>query len=227
MKLKLITSCLLLTLSVGCSITGPKPGEDPAYAPTYPQPADLGKYSSNGAIYNNQTSMSLFETPRARRVGDILTVKLVEKTVARKGADNTSDKDTTVAMDNPNVLGQASSLVGKYNLGFNIEAKRKFKAESTANQNNDLTGDISVTVHKVLANGNMIIQGEKWININTGNEYIRLSGIVRPQDIKPDNTIDSTKVANARIAYSGKGQGHDGQVMGWLGKILWSAVFPF
>ncbi len=225
-NIKLISCCLLSLSLIGCSLRGPNPGKDPAYAPTYPESPDLGKYSSNGAIYNNQTSMSLFETPRARRIGDILTIKLIEKTTALKRAENSSDKNNATNITNPTLFGQPVAI-GAHNLGFNNQATREFEAKSESIQNNQLTGSISVTVHKVLANGNMIVQGEKWVEINTGNEYIRLSGIVRPQDIQPDNTITSDKVANARIAYSGKGQNHEGQVMGFLSKILWSTFFPF
>lgn len=210
-------------------MTKPKPG-DVAFAPTYPIAPDRGKSSYNGSIYSNQTSLSLFETPRARRVGDILTVMLVEKTEANKKAENSSTKDSTSVITNPTILGSALNMtaLGKgYNLGTNNTGTRDFAADSESKQNNKLSGSISVTVKQVLSNGNMVIQGEKWIEINTGNEYVRLSGMVRPQDITPDNTVASDRVANARIAYSGTGQNHDGQNMGWISKFLWSSLFPF
>ena len=213
----------------GCQITDPKPGEK-EYAPTYPEEPKISTRDAHGAIYNRQTALALFETPRARHVGDIVTILLIERTQAQKRAENTSDKDNAATITNPTMLGRPVNLDGLgpgYNLGFDNQATRAFDAESESRQNNQLTGTISVTVHKVLSNGNMIVKGEKWVKINTGNEYIRLTGIVRPQDITPDNTVTSDKVANARISYSGVGQNHEGQNMGWFSKILWSSLFPF
>jgi len=84
-----------------------------------------------------------------------------------------------------------------------------------------------VTVVEVLANGNLVVQGEKWININQGEEYIRLRGIVRPSDISPDNTIASVRVANAQIQYSGDGSLADANEQGWLAKFFNSPWMPF
>lgn len=216
-------------LLVGCVFNDPVPG-DKAFAPTYPVEVEKGKGSNDGAIYHPGTSIVLFETPRARRVGDILTILLVEKTTAQKKAQNTSTKDNTATITNPTVLGNPVNVgVGgeRYNLGFSNVGTRDFSAETESKQNNQLSGSISVTVNKVLSNGNMIVQGEKWVKINTGKEYVQLSGIVRPQDVTPDNTVTSDRVANARIAYSGTGQNHEEQNMGWLSKFLWSSLFPF
>ena len=220
---------MMLSLNLTACLKAPKPG-DKEFAPTYPEVPDFGKHSQNGAIYNNQTAMSLYETPRARRIGDILTIKLVEKMDSTKTLENRSIKNEQEQINNPTILGQPVSLGGLgpgYNLGFATDGQRAFTATNQIRQKNNLTGSVSVTVHKVLANGNMIIRGEKWVKINTGNEYIRLSGIVRPQDIQPDNTITSDKVANARVSYSGTGQNHEGQQQGWLARFLWSSLFLF
>lgn len=207
----------------------PKPGEA-AFAPAYPSTPNLAKVSKNGAIYNNQTAMSLYETPIARRVGDILTILLVERTQAQKRVDSQSRKDNETTIANPNILGAPVSLGGlgqSYDLSFSNDAERQFQAQTLNTQQNQLSGSISVTVHQVLDNGNLVVRGEKWVKINRGNEYIRLSGIVRALDIKPDNTITSDRVANAQIAYSGVGQVHEEQKMGWLSRFLWSSLFPF
>ncbi|EXJ09531.1 Basal body L-ring protein [Nitrincola nitratireducens] len=73
----------------------------------------------------------------------------------------------------------------------------------------------------------MLVRGEKWLTLNQGDEYIRVSGLVRPQDIKPDNTIESTRLADARITYSGTGATADVNVMGWLSRFFISALMPF
>ncbi len=83
-----------------------------------------------------------------------------------------------------------------------------------------------MTVAQVLANGNMVVQGEKWVKINQGNEYVQLSGIVRPRDIRPDNSVTSDRVANARISYGGTGQINNANAQGWLARFIWSPLFP-
>ena len=92
---------------------------------------------------------------------------------------------------------------------------------------NSLSGNITVTVHDVLPNGVLMVKGEKWLTLNQGDEYIRISGMVRPQDIGSDNTVESTKLADARIAYSGTGSVNDSNVMGWMSRFFIGAIWPF
>ena len=92
---------------------------------------------------------------------------------------------------------------------------------------NSLTGNISVTIHEVLANGVLIVKGEKWLTLNQGDEYIRVSGMIRPQDISADNTVNSTQIADARISYSGTGAVHDSNTMGWLSQFFIGQLWPF
>ncbi len=123
-------------------------------------------------------------------------------------------------------MGRPISLGSGYSMDFDLDNQRQFNGEGRSIQNNKLAGSISVTVAKVLANGNMVVQGEKWVRINQGNEFVRLSGIVRPQDIKADNTITSDRIANARISYGGTGQINNTNAQGWLSRILWGPLFP-
>lgn len=213
----------------GCVVIAPNvaPGINPEYAPTYPAAPDPkdSRYVQ-GAIYNADTAMPLFETPRARHVGDIVTVILTEKTDAQKQATTKGKKEDSTTIANAAFLGRPISFGSGYSANFDLSAKRQFNGDSQSIQNNKLVGNISVTISKVLPNGNMLIQGEKWVKINQGNEYIQLSGIIRPQDIRPDNTILSDKVANARIGYGGTGQVNNSNVQGWFSKILWSPFYP-
>lgn len=230
MAMRMVVSSLLLLALVGCNTFKEAQRGEVEFAPSYPEMPDTVKYSKNGGIYHPQTAMTLFETPRARHVGDLLTVLLVERTQAQKRAESSASKEESSSITNPTLLGSPLSvgLGGRsYNLGISTEAEREFDGRSRSRQDNQLSGNISVTVAKVLANGNMVVKGEKWIHINQGKEYIRLSGIVRPQDIQPDNTVTSDKVANAYIAYSGTGQEHDANKRGWLSRFLWSSLFPF
>ena len=107
-----------------------------------------------------------------------------------------------------------------------VSSSNEFTGDAQANQSNSLNGSISVTVVDVLANQNLVIRGEKWLTLNHGDEYIRLTGIIRPADISPANEIVSTKIANARIQYSGTGSFARSQEKGWLTKFFSSEWWP-
>ncbi len=220
-------------LLAGCN-TPPK--KDPAYAPVRPSiPARLPE--QNGAIFHAGYEVSWFENLRARRPGDILTVKLVEKTKANKQAKTDVNKDNSTSISNPTILGSSPLFnapgfiplaSNKDNtLAFGLESESQFAGDGKSQQSNLLEGDITVTVTEVLANGYLVVRGEKRIGINQGNEYIRLSGIVRPIDIDSDNTVVSTRLADPTIVYVGDGAVADANAMGWLARFFVSALFPF
>jgi flagellar L-ring protein precursor FlgH len=223
-----IVLSLVGILLSGCeALHPPAPGENPDYAPTYPDtpdPKQLKKVS--GSIYSPETALPLFETPRARHPGDILTVFLIENTTAQKNASTTQKKNDQEQIVNKAFLGRPISLGSGYSLDFDLNNQRQFTGQGQSLQNNQMTGSISVTVSKVLANGNLVVQGEKWIRINQGKEFVQLSGIVRVQDIKADNTITSDRISNARISYGGTGQINNTNAQGWLSRILWGPLFP-
>jgi flagellar L-ring protein precursor FlgH len=108
-----------------------------------------------------------------------------------------------------------------------LAGNRSFSGEGGSEQSNQLTGNVTATVVEVLPNGYLRIRGEKLISINKGDEYIRLTGVVRPVDIQADNSILSTMVANAEIAYGGTGMLADASEMGWLGRFFNSRWWPF
>lgn len=229
----MIRSWGLSGLAVVCFLSGcqalnpPYPGTDPDYAPTYPtSPEPRQIRHVNGAIYNAETALPLFETPRARHAGDLVTVLLIEKTDAQKRAITRGRKNDKAQIANAAFFGRPIALGAGYSMNFDMDAERQFDGGGQEVQNNKLAGDISVTVSKVLPNGNMMIQGEKWVRINQGSEFIRLSGVIRPQDLKPDNTITSDKVANARIAYGGVGQLDNMNAQGWFSRFIWSPIYP-
>ncbi|CAM2787626.1 flagellar basal body L-ring protein FlgH [Legionella worsleiensis] len=222
-----VTTMIVVCLS-GCeALKPPAPGADPDFAPTYPATPDPKELKrASGAIYSSETALPLFETPRARHPGDILTVLLVERTDAQKNASTIQKKNDEELVDNSIFLGRPINLGAGYNTNFDLSNQRKFTGDARAIQNNRLAGSISVTVTRLLPNGNMMVQGEKWVRINQGNEFVQLSGIVRPQDIKADNSITSDRVANARISYGATGQMNNTNAQGWFARILWSPLFP-
>ena len=140
-------------------------------------------------------------------------------------------------MQNPTVFGTQPqfSLPGGLplantndnNLAFSLNSNTDFEGEGESEQNNFLSGDITVSVVEVLANGNMLVRGEKIVTINQGNEYVRLSGMISPRDIDANNTISSIRIADAQIAYTGDGATQDANVMGWLSRFFASALMPF
>lgn len=238
-KLKFIwiISGLMLTIT-GCSGQYfPKP-DDPLFAPVIPDIPPEPK-ASNGSTYIDGYGLSLYQDIKAYRVGDILTVRLVEQTKASKDAKTNFKKEYGLTVDNPTILGNnsvKSKLLQKLplinsertaTLNNDLKSNSEFKGSGDSDQNNSLTGDITVTISQVLPNKNLVIRGEKWLTLNQGSEYIRLTGIVRPQDIDPNNQVVSTRIANARITYSGTGAVADANKAGWLARFFNSAMMPF
>lgn len=221
---KLLVLCWVCWLS-GC-VNEPVKPDRPYYAPVA-QPAFQQPKPVNGAIYNPATSTNIYSDGRAHRVGDILTIVLQEKTQSSKSAKTTADKTGSVSLPQPTILGSGVSILGAP-LSANISAtKNAFEGEGKSNMSNSLSGNITVTVHDVLPSGVLSVRGEKWLTLNRGDEYIQISGLVRPRDIAADNTVPSTKLADARIGYSGTGEVHDTNVMGWLSRFFISPLWPF
>ena len=134
---------------------------------------------------------------------------------------------SSTGLDGLMLGGSTVKFGGKYTTEASFGGNNSFNAKANAGQTNSLTGQISVSVIKVLPNGNLMIRGEKWLMLNNGNEYIRLTGILRPEDVNADNTVSSQKVANARIQYGGTGDFANTQKRGWLSRFFNSIFNPF
>jgi len=231
--LKLLTLASLV-LVTACTSTQAK--RDPAYAAVRPV-ATAEPQKSDGAIFNAGTNVSFFEDYRARRVGDILTVKLEEVTSAEKESETTIDKTNSNSISSPTILGSAVQFdapgilplanTNNNDLSVTLGSTHSFSGTGDSDLSNKLSGDISVSVVEVLPNGNMVVRGEKVMTINQGNEYLRISGMISPRDIDSDNSISSKRIADAQISYVGDGPTNDANVMGWLGKFFISALMPF
>lgn len=206
---------VLLSLLLSCGIRMP---DDPNFAPVAvtalrpPEPL-------NGAIYRKDFGVSLFGDERAHRIGDIITVILSESTVSSKSAEASASKKHAATLG-----GATHNGVG---ISGQLDSERTFEGDSEADQSNSLKGNITVSVADILPNGILKIRGEKWITLTRGSELIRISGLIRPMDITPDNTVLSTKLADARITYAGKGELADSTSQGWLTRILHSPWMPF
>lgn len=223
-KLKIVILVAGFLALSGCVNKPPKP-DNPYYAPVEaaPQP---NMQLVTGSIYNSATAMDLYGDGRARRVGDIITIALQESTQSSKSSSTEIDKSSSTEVGAGSVFGQNLSVLGNP-LSASLGSNNAFDGEGTSDMRNSLSGNITVTVHKVLPNGNLLVRGEKWLTLNQGDEYIRVSGLIRPQDIDESNTVASTKLADARIAYSGTGAVQEANVMGWLSRFFISPLWPF
>lgn len=178
---------------------------------------------TNGSIFQTQEGYApLYAGWSARRVGDPLTIVLVERTQASKSASSKLDSSGSTGLVPPTTGALALFKSSDASLGGN----RAFDGKGTADQSNALSGQISVTVAQVYPNGTMLVQGQKRLTLNRGDEYITIKGVVRIADIASDNTILSTRVADAEISYTGKGDVARASRQGWLSRFF-SVISPF
>lgn len=217
-------------LLAGCVGPTPKPN-DPYYAPVLPR-TPLPAAANNGSIYQAGFEQNLYSDRKAFRVGDIITITLNERTQASKNANSQIAKNSNAELGLTSLFG--SSLTTNNPIGSNdlslsagYSGDRTTKGDSKAAQGNTLTGSITVTVADVLPNGIIAVRGEKWMTLNTGDELVRIAGMVRADDIATDNTVSSTRVADARITYSGTGSFADASQPGWFDRFFLSPLFPF
>ena len=191
----------------------------PTYAPDAVQPV-----TPNGSIFQAAAGYApLTSGSLASRVGDILTISLVERTQAPKSNSANTDRSGNIGLTPP-TTGILSKLFSPSDVA--ASGTQGFKGKGDAAQSNALSGEITVTVAKVFGNGSMLVRGQKQLTLNRGDEYIQLSGIVRAADIGPDNRVPSTRVADAQISYSGKGEIARASRQGWLQRFF-SMVSPF
>lgn len=214
---------IALSSLTGCMVHEPRV-ED--YAATQPEDT-AATHVANGSIYQANRDVALFENAVAGRVGDILTIHLVESTSASKKSSTNTKKATNASLGVTNIFGRAPSIHGVNPTTVGLGDSTDFTGEGNSAQSNSLSGDVTVTVAKRYSNGNLLVQGQKWLTLNQGQEYVRIQGIVRQADIQPDNTVPSTKVANATISYAGKGALADSNTKGWLARFFDSPLTPF
>lgn len=176
---------------------------------------------ANGSIFQAGHEVSLYQDHVPGRIGDILTVRLEESTQGEKKAKMKTNKQGQYTLTLPRVNDGRI-----YGQNGTMDSNFQFDGEGESNQQNKLRGTISVTVTRVLSNGNLMVQGESWLTINQGREYIRLTGIVRREDIDANNSISSQRLADARISYSGNGQVANTARGGVLTQLIFK-FFPY
>jgi flagellar L-ring protein precursor FlgH len=211
-----VLAALAAASTGGVAMAKPKPDYRPTIAEAPAQPA-------NGAIFQAAHGYApLTSGARASQVGDIVTIVLVERTQATKSNTATTDRSGSIGLTPPTTGPLSLFSPSDVNAGGN----QSFNGKGQASQSNALSGEISVTIAEVYPNGTMLVRGEKLVTLNRGDEYVRISGIVRQADISADNRIPSTRVADARITYSGRGEIARASRQGWLQRFF-SMLSPF
>jgi flagellar L-ring protein precursor FlgH len=181
----------------------------------------------NGAIFQPGRSGLFATDQRARRIGDILTVSFNEIYAATKAQTAASSKTDAFGVTLP--TGLPNMLTGGFDkdpAGLNAGTTRSFAGSGNAVQSNSFSGLLSVTVVRVFDNGNMEVQGQKELTLNNGNEYVRVRGVVRPEDISATNIVSSDRLADAQIRYTGSGHLADSSQPGWLSQLM-RTISPF
>ena len=210
----LIFGIILVSFGASCS-TQLEERASMDFEPAMPGVSKSQKKDKYGSIYSN-SQQGLFATDRrASKVGDLLTVALSENFSASKSQSAKSAKNGTAAFNFPRIMtADADDTL------FDSQLAKSFDGSGSADQKNSLRGEISVTVTKVFSNGNMEILGQKKLTLNNGDEYIRLVGIIRPEDVDSRNIVPSSRIANAKISYTGAGDVADTSKKGWLTKLI-------
>ena len=230
-------SCMIRHISIsvflamtGCS-TYVSNIEGQAFAPIDPPVKLSSPQPANGSIFHSSQNGLFATDQRARRVGDILTVSFNETYSATKAQTASSSKadnfGVTLPTGLPNIFtGGFDKDAGGNGAGLSAGTTRSFAGAGNAVQSNSFSGLLSVTVVRVFENGNMEVAGQKELMLNNGNEYVRVRGVVRPEDVSANNLVSSNRLADAQIRYTGSGQLADSSKQGWLSELM-RTISPF
>jgi flagellar L-ring protein FlgH len=211
-----------LGLAVGCALIEPQatPVNRDVYR-TLPPPQQEMAPRYEGSLFSGENGRNMFFVDlKARAVNDVLTVRIADVTSATGQANTNTSRASSVAGNLDNVFG--------YKPGNVVEAQLKFgfDGKGTTTRKNALSATVTAVVREVFPNGNLFVEGSKEVIINNERQYITVTGVVRPEDIAPDNSISSDLLADARLVYSGRGVLSDKQRPGLLGRVI-DLVWPF
>ncbi|MGL6072156.1 MAG: flagellar basal body L-ring protein FlgH [Craterilacuibacter sp.] len=193
----------------------------PEPEPELPPVPAMAPKGTGGGVFSAYGVAALVADRRAFRPGDVLTVVLEETTQASKRAGTQFDKTSGVEFT-PTVIGNKA-----YQTTVGIDAARNFDGAASSSQQNSLAGSLTVVVQQVLPGGLMLVKGEKQLTLNQGEEFLRLAGYVRLDDVDSTNRVSSQRIANARISYAGRGALSDANAPGWLTRVFNSPWMPF
>ena len=196
----------------------------PEFQPVYPLAADRQKVATGG-IYSNRQSDAWFGRGRNYQVGDIITVLLNESTQAARtqNTDLSRESKNSLPSGFNTKIGAMSPFLNGVDVNNNNNSS---KGAGKADQQASLSGSVAVTVVEILANGNLVVRGEKKLGLSEGTEVIQVAGVIRPQDIGPNGTVQSLRLANAQISYRGTGDLAAASKPGW-GTSALLKLWPF
>lgn len=230
---KWLPAHLILLISLSACVTGNQQASQ-ALPERYSLPTTSSAQNSTqeGTIYGGNNSLDLYADSRAKKIGDIIMVKIVETSSAKKEASTATTRES-------NVSGGISSLFGfetwlsdrnsRYTPSLtNLQAKltNDFQGDGETDRKSNVTATLSARVIDVTTDGNLLIRGYQEVKVNNETQHLILSGVIRPDDVSQDNSVLSSYIADARIEYSGQGVISDKQQPGWLARGL-DAVWPF
>lgn len=178
----------------------------------------------NGSLFQNASYRPLYETYRARMVGDIVNVTIVEKIAAKQESTSSVEKSGATSASVSAIPLLKAEQLAKLSLSAGGTSSNTFDGKGTTESSHNFVGTITATVIEVLPNGHLVISGEKQIGVNKNVELLRFSGQVDPTTIQPGNTVASTQVANVRIEQRGRGAQADAQGIGWLAHFFLSIL---
>lgn len=224
---RLTITLLASTAALLTACAGPMPiAHSPQFAPVLPVARDAAKIPT-GAIFLNGKGDMWQATKRDFQLGDIITVLLNESTQAARTLNNETKRESSNDAVPGGLAAQIIGLGGAGLTGLKTDgAKISNKGKGTADQQASLVGSIAVTVAEVQANGNLVIRGEKQLSLSEGGEVIQVSGIIRPEDVSANATVQSRRLANAQITYRGNGDLANATRAGWGTSMLYK-FWPF
>ena len=225
----LLRGSLVAGLVCGLTACGSMPssnmGHSPQFEPVYPIAAAPAK-PATGAIYVGRQSDSWFGKSKSFQVGDVITVLLNESSQATRTQNGTITRESKNDMV-PSGLSTWGAGVGGWMKGIKMDgSSMSNKGTGAADQQATLTGSVAVSVVEVMPNGNLVLRGEKQLALTEGSEIIQVAGIIRPDDVAPNNTVQSRRLANAQIAYRGSGDLANATKAGW-GTSALLKIWPF
>ena len=195
---------------------------EPKVSPSAAAPAAAPRRPVTGSLFQQASYRPAFEDSRARLLGDIVTIQIVESLAASQVSASTVNRNTS--SDNTLSAAPLKGLIGVDLLNLNMAAKTNsdFSGKGGTTSANTFTGSITTTVIEVLPNGNLVVAGEKQIGVNQNVDVMRFSGTVDPRLLQPNNIISSTQVANVRVESRGRGAQGEAQTVGWLSRFFLS-----
>jgi len=225
-----VSMALAVTVVVGCATPygGMSIGTDPVEAPpsaASSAPIKAAHVEDDMSLWSDDVAYGdLFSDPKARRTGDIITIKIAESSSASNSADTSTDRDSSLSAGINELFGMKASNLQDFSVSGNL--KSGFEGSGSTSRSGSLEAFITARVVEVMPNRNLKIVGSREIMVNNEKQIMTIYGVVRPRDISKNNVVLSTYVADARIAYAGAGIVDDRQRPGWIANTL-NTVWPF